>query len=442
MTERDDSAVARSARRKVLRRLLPLLLAMYVVAYLDRANAGFAKLQMQEKLQFTDSVFGLGLGLFFIGYLILEIPGALLVEHWSARKWFARILVTWGACSMAMALVRTPEQFYLARFLLGLAEAGFFPGVIVYFTHWFPRRERATAMAWMFLAVPGSMALGAPVSALLLGETWFGLDGWQLVFLVEGAPAVLLGIAIPFLLPDRPRDANWLTAEERDWLVCTLDDERRDTVQAGNATLGHALRQTNVWLLALGILTVNIGGYGVIFWLSTLVKGLLKQVEMDSSNTATLLWTGLVFFCGMIGILAAGWSSDRHGERKWHCVAGLLGAGAFFSLAAVPGQPWAMVMLWLCIAGFASAFWIPPYWVLPTLAMTSSAAAVSIGVINICANTGGYIGNHLTGYLRDAGLTDAENLAMFAGCYATGGLILAFIRVTPHASQPLETTAT
>src|SRR6476659_7087766 len=196
----DADAVARSVRRKVALRTLPLLFAMYVVAYLDRANAGFAKLRMQDELQFSDPVFGLGFGLFFVGYLVLEIPGALLVERWSARKWFARILVSWGFCSMAMALVRTPTQFYLARFLLGLAEAGFFPGVIVYFTHWFPRPDRARAMTGMLVGIPISLSLGARVSGWLLEQHWYGLKGWQWVFVVEGLPAVLLGVAVPFLL--------------------------------------------------------------------------------------------------------------------------------------------------------------------------------------------------------------------------------------------------
>src|SRR5947209_20152122 len=180
-------------RRKVACRILPLIFVLYVIAYLDRANVGFAKLRMQEALQWSDDVFGWGFGIFFVGYIFLEIPGALLVEHWSARKWFTRILITWGICSMAMAWVQTPLQFYLARFCLGLAEAGFFPGVIVYFTHWFPRAERARAMAGMVLGIPLSLALGSQASGWLMEHSWFGVDGWQWMFLFEGVPAVLLG---------------------------------------------------------------------------------------------------------------------------------------------------------------------------------------------------------------------------------------------------------
>src|SRR5205085_1241583 len=199
-------------------------------------NISFAKLQMQEVLPFGDDVFGVGFAIFFVGYLLLEIPGALLVEHWSARKWFTRILITWGLCSMGMALVRTPWQFYLARFLLGLAEAGFFPGVIVYLTHWFPRAERGRALAGLVLAVPVSLALGAWASGELLAVRWFGLAGWQWVFLAEGLPAVVLGAAVPFLLTDRPWQAKWLAPVERAWLEDTLAAERRESAAAGGFT--------------------------------------------------------------------------------------------------------------------------------------------------------------------------------------------------------------
>src|SRR4051794_31888532 len=216
----------RRVRRKVLRRIIPLLLLLYVVSYLDRANAGFAKLQMEDRLGFGAEVFGLGLGLFYVGYLLLEIPGALIVEHWSARKWFSRILLTWGVCSMGFALVRSPWQFYLARFLLGLAEAGFFPGIIVYFSHWFPRADRGRALAGLILGVPLSQALGAWVTQQILQVTWFDLAGWQWVFLLEGFPALVLGVAVLYLMTDRPRQASWLTPAEADWLEESLAAER------------------------------------------------------------------------------------------------------------------------------------------------------------------------------------------------------------------------
>src|SRR5688572_2887724 len=219
------SVDAARLRRKVAWRILPLVFLLYIVAYLDRANVGFAKLRMASDLQFSDAVYGLGFGIFFIGYLLLEIPGALLVERWSARKWFARILITWGFCSALTAFVKTPMQFYIARFLLGVAEAGFFPGIIVYFTHWFVSRDRARALSGLVMAVPFSLALGAPVSGLLLNVQWLDLHGWQWMFLLESLPAIALGIVTLCYMTDRPRDAKWLQPKERAWLQGELDAE-------------------------------------------------------------------------------------------------------------------------------------------------------------------------------------------------------------------------
>lgn len=436
-----EDALAASVRWKVRCRILPLLLLMYVVAYLDRANLGFVKREIGAALGFTDAIYGWGVGLFFAGYLLLEIPGALLVEHWSARKWFARIMITWGLCSMATALVSTPGEFYLVRLLLGLAEAGFYPGVIVYFTHWFPRKERAVAMAGMLLAVPGSLAFGALLSAGLLELDWFGLAGWQWVFLVEGGPAVLLGIAIPFLLPDRPRHARWLTPAEQEYLVRTLDAERREEASTSPISFRAVFRKPTVWHLAAVIFVTNLGGYGLVFWLTELVKGRLADTGQATDTMAVLLWTMPVFLCGIPAVVLAGWSSDRTGDRKWHCFAGQVGAGTFLALAAIPGQPWAMVFGWLCGAGFWAYFWITPYWVLPTLVMTSSVAAVAIAVINICANVAGLVGQGAFGEMRDAGLSNATFLLIIAGCYVGGGVTVALLRVPRHrpAAAPVET---
>ncbi len=431
-----DPHTERSARRKIALRLLPLLFLLYVIAYLDRANVGFAKLRMQKDLEFSETVFGVGVALFFVGYLFLEIPGALLVEHWSARKWFARILVSWGFCSMAMALVETPTQFYVARFLLGLAEAGFFPGVIVYFTHWFPRKDRARAMSVMLLGVPLSLAFGARVSAILLEQNWLALKGWQWVFLIEGAPAVLLGIAVPFLLTDRPKQAKWLTPAERDWLESTLEAERNETAATGTVTLKQALKTRNVWMLALALLATNMGGYVFVYWLATVVEGLLGAAGRSANSTNVLDWTGFVYLCGFFGVLISGWSSDRTGDRKGHCIAGQLGAGLFLTLAVIPGQPWLVVFGWLCLTGFFAMFWFTPFWVLPTMTLTSSAAAVSIGVINMCGNLAGGIGSPVVGAIKDAGGGDQTAMAFVAVCFALGAVFVVLVRVPRRTSPP------
>lgn len=410
-------------RRKVMWRILPFVFLIYIVAYLDRANVGFAKLAMADDLKFSEAVFGFGFGIFFIGYLILEIPGALLVERWSARKWFARILISWGFISSLTALVETPMQFYVARFLLGVAEAGFFPGIIVYFTHWFASRDRGRALSGLVMAVPFSLALGAPVSALLLKVNWLGLAGWKWMFILEGLPAVLLGVMTLFYLTDRPRDAKWLTAEERNHLTAELEAEARVKEAKGRVSVWHTLRLRNVWLLSLGIFATNTGGYGLTFWLPTTVKNL-----SGGSTSDALLYSGIFYACGLFSVFLAGQSSDRTGDRKWHCVAGQVLTALFLIGSTLPSQPFWIVMGWLCLTGFAAFSWPSPFWALPTATLTTSAAAVSIGFINMAANLAGYLGNYNIGWLRTHGYSERACLVLLAGCYLLGGVLVSFVR--------------
>ena len=411
-------------RRKVAWRVLPLVFLLYIVAYLDRANVSFAKLAMAAELKFSEEVFGLGFGIFFLGYLTLEIPGALLVERWSARKWFARILISWGFVSALTAFVRTPVQFYVARFLLGVAEAGFFPGIIVYLTHWFSGGDRARALSGLVMAVPFSLALGAPVSSLLLRVNWLDLAGWQWLFLLEGLPAVILGVATLFMLTDRPREALWLTPRQRDWLEELLHAEAQAKKRAGDTTVWQALRLPNVWLLALGIFAANTGGYAFVFWLPTAVQGMSAG---PISNA--LWWSGLVYACGLVSVFLSGRSSDRTGDRKWHCAAGLGFAAVFLAGSTIPGQPVWLVMVWLCLTGFAGYFWPSPFWVLPTQTLTASTAAVSIGFINTLANLAGYFGNHYVGWLKTNGFGERTCLLVLAACYLAGSLLVSLVRV-------------
>jgi ACS family tartrate transporter-like MFS transporter len=424
-------------RRKVAWRVLPLVFLLYIVAYLDRANASFAKLRMATDLQFSEKVFGFGFGIFFIGYLILEIPGALLVERWSARKWFARILISWGIISTLTAFVRTPGQFYLARFLLGVAEAGFFPGIIVYLTHWFASSDRARAMSGLIMAVPFSLAIGAPVSGALMKVNWLGLAGWKWMFILEGLPAVVLGVITLFYLTDRPRHARWLSAEERDYLEETLAAEARAKDAGGKVSIRQVLRSPAVWLLALGIFATNTGGYALTFWLPSTVKSL----SGDSNDMLTLVYIGLYYTCGLLSVWASGQSSDRTGDRKWHCVGGQVATALFLAGSAIPHQPFPLVMGWLCLTGLAAFFWPTPFWALPTLTLTASAAAVSIGLINMCANLAGHVGNSAMGLLKDSGASDQICLLFLAGCYLLGGVLIGLIRVTqPHRSSTPSTT--
>lgn len=476
----------RAVYRKIFWRIVPLLFVLYIVAYLDRANVSFAKLDMEKKLPFLSAeVYGWGVALFYVGYLLLEIPGALIVEHWSARLWFARILVTWGLCSMGMALVTTEWQFYLARFLLGLAEAGFYPGVIVYLTHWFPRAERGRALAGLILAVPLSQAAGAWVTSLILEVRGLGFDGWQWVFLLEGAPAVLLGVAVLFLLADRPRHATWLTPAERDWLEATLQAERDRSnlgaavpvqaavpatapvtdaarpsggitsvptaavpgsapgaiapsdaaAPAASMTVAQALAMPTVWLLALGIFATNLGGYGLIFWLPTTIKNLLLQLDRPAETTNVLAWSAICWAFGMAGAWLAGYSSDRTGERKWHCIAGQVLTGVMLVLSSLPGLSWPLVFFALCGACFFAFVWPPPFWVLPTQVLSASAAAVAVGIINIAANVAGIVSPIVVAALRKAEFDEQTCLQVLAACYVLGGVCIACLSLPASAPR-------
>ena len=426
-----DSA---ALRRKVAWRVLPLVFIIYIVAYLDRANVGFAKLRMAGDLKFSEQVFGLGIGVFFIGYLILEIPGALLVERWSARKWFARILLSWGFVSALTAFVTTPVQFYIARFALGVAEAGFFPGIIVFFTHWFASGDRARALSGLIMAVPFSLALGAPVSALLLDVHWLGLTGWKWLFILEGLPGVVLGVVTLCCMTDRPRHAQWLTPAERDHLEGVLAAEALAKDATGKITVRQALRLPNVWLLALGIFAINTGGYALVFWLPTMLKNL-----SGGSDGAALGFSALFYMCGLLGVFVSGRSSDRTGDRKWHCVASLGATALLLAGCAIPGQPFALTMGWFCLTGIAAYFWMSPFWALPTLTLTAAAAAVSIGFINMFANLAGYLGNHTTGWLKNHGFGESAILLFFAGCYLLGGILVSRVKVPRLTAAPALT---
>jgi ACS family tartrate transporter-like MFS transporter len=424
-------------------RIVPLIFVLYLIAYLDRANVAFVETEMREGLSLSPSVFGMGVGFFYVGYLLLEVPGALIVEHWSARKWFSRILVTWGLCSMGLALVRSAWQFYLARFLLGLSEAGFFPGIIVYFTHWFPRADRGRALAGMILGAPLSQALGAWLTQQILQQrmilqlTGIELAGWQWVFILEGLPAVLLGVAVLFLMADRPRQARWLSPAEAQWLEETLAAERREVAAAG-VTMRQVLRQPVVWLLALGILAANTGGYALGFWIKDAFRTLLTETRGPEAAGEALSWIGLYYVCGLVGIWVAGQSSDRRGERKWHCAAGQVLTACCLAASLTPGQPWAGVFFWLCLTGLFAYFWPPPFWVLPTQVLTASAAAVAIGFINICANVAGIIGPPAVGWMKEAHFDVRSCLLFSVACYAGGGVIIALLRLPPTGKAPNE----
>ncbi|HEV3025923.1 MAG TPA: MFS transporter [Planctomycetota bacterium] len=418
-------------RKKIAWRILPFVFLLYMIAYLDRANVAFVKLSMTADLRFSEGVFGLGAGIFFIGYLALEIPGALLVERKSARKWFSRILVSWGFCTMLGAFVRTPVQFYATRFLLGVAEAGFFPGLIVYFTHWFTGRERARALSVMIMAIPVGLTLAGPLSGLILRLGWLGMAGWRWVFILEGLPAIALGIATIFYLTDRPKDATWLEPQERAWISAELEKESELKKSVGSLSVGQALRHRNVWLLALALSAANAGSQGFNFWLPTTIGN-----ASDLTPSGASMWTTLPYALSIGVMYLSGRSSDHKRERRMHAGTGMACTAVFLGLSVIPGQSFAMVMFWLCLTAAANSFWPSPFWVLPTVSLTASAAAAAVGLINSIGNLGGFFGPAIFGGLRTTGLSHNASLIFLASCYLLAAALVLAVRVRPETDPP------
>src|SRR5438477_2665749 len=302
-----------SARTRIARRLLPFLFLLYIANYLDRTNIAYAKLGMKGDLSLTDSVFGTASGIFFIGYFALQVPGALLVERWSARLLLGITLITWGCLTTLTGFVRTPVQLYGARFLLGAAEAGFFPGVIVYLSHWFIYEDRAKAVARFMSAIPIGFIVGGPLAGVILGVRWLDTPGWRWLFLLEGIPAVFLGIATWFVLPDRPNEAHWLSSNEREWITSRLGEERRIKSHADEMSIWQALRHPPVLILTAGLFFTYTGGYAFWFWEPTMLQ------RFTSWSVLKVTWFAVpIFGAGLIGMLLLGSSSDRTGERRWH----------------------------------------------------------------------------------------------------------------------------
>src|SRR4051812_46504619 len=302
-----------SARSRIAWRLLPFLFLLYVANYLDRTNIAYATLGMKGDLGMTDSVFGTASGIFFIGYFALQIPGALLVERWSARRLLALTLITWGALTTLTAFVQTPMQLYGARFLLGAAEAGFFPGVIVYLSHWFIYQDRAKAVARFMSAIPIGFIIGGWIASAILGVHWLGTTGWRWLFLLEGIPAILLGFVTLFWLPNWPNEAQWLPSVEREWITSRLSEERRAKANVEQMTVWQALRHPPVLMLTVALFFTYTGGYAFWIWEPTMLQ------RFTGWSVVRVGWIGTIIFgAGLVGMLALGWSSDRSGERRWH----------------------------------------------------------------------------------------------------------------------------
>lgn len=422
------------ARHKAYWRLLPILFLAYVIAFIDRANVAFASLTMAEDLPgFDSAVIGMGAGIFFLGYFLLEIPGSLIVERWSARLWISRIMITWGFMAALTAFIGhhlgisrwcvevinasfgaklgvTEFQFYAVRFLLGLAEAGFFPGVVVFLTHWFPAQDRARALALFFMATPVAQVIGPVLSGYLVtygsnikldgaivGQhpLLWGLEGWQWVYILWGLPAVGLGVIVLLLLPDKPHHARWLTPDERTALETEL---ARDKPKAkASLSLWQGLRHPKVLALALAYFCTVTGSYGIVFFMPRILK---DWYALDYGKLGWL--TTLPALMALAGQLFVGWSSDRMKERRWHTVLPILiGAAAIAIAPSTKGHLWLSIACFMLALGGLKAY-LPAFWTMPYLFLTSSAAAASIGLINSVGNLGGQVGPTVIGQVHVA----------------------------------------
>ena len=404
--------------KKIAWRILPLILVAYCIAYLDRANIAVAALTMNKDLGFSAFTYGLGAGIFFLGYFIFEVPSNLILERVGARRWIARIMFTWGILSAACAFVTGPTSFIVVRFLLGVAEAGFFPGVMLYFTYWFPARFRGRITAMLFLAGPTANALSNVAGGALLEMNGvLGLRGWQWVFISEAAPAVILSFVVLRKMIDRPSDANWLEPDERQWLEKELDGERAEVEARGRLTLGKALMDSRVVALSTIYFLSVTAGYGTTFFLPQIVKGL------GLSNFMTGLASAIPYLIGMIALLLWGWSSDRRGERRWHLIAASVTAAIGFSLAGVAGNSfWSLPAICLAVIGIYGTR--PTFWPLPSIFLSGTAAAGGIALINSIGNLGGYVGPSIVGWIKDS--TNSFEMALYflAACsLALGALV-------------------
>jgi len=421
MVQTAGDAEAR-AFAKAVRRLIPLMMAMFVVSYLDRVNVGFAALTMNTDLGFSAEIYGWAAGILFIGYFLFEVPSNLVLARVGARIWICRIMVTWGLISAATAFVTGPTSFFIIRFLLGAAEAGFFPGMILYLGYWFPLAMRARYTALFITAVPISTALGAPVSALIL-ETHglLGLAGWQWLFLVEGIPACILGIVVFFVLPDGPQDAKWLEPDEKRAIAERLAADHAIHDETSRDGLWPALRDPRVLLLGLIYFGLVVGLYGIGLWLPQIIRA------MGYSTGEVGLILVIPYGLAAIGMLLWGRHSDHSGERTLHVVASAaIGALGLVASVHAGSNVLAIAAVTVAAVGIYSA--LGPFWAIPPLFLRGTAAAAGIALINSIGNLGGFVGPFLVGWTREATGSFSAGFEALAGMVAAAGLLTLALR--------------
>jgi len=419
--EGQTGATPDAVLRKVTWRLIPFMMLLYFVAYLDRVNIGFAALTMNADLGFTATVFGTGAGIFFLGYVLFEVPSNIALEKFGARRWIARIMFTWGVISCGMAFIGGEVSFYIARFMLGAAEAGFFPGMILYLTYWFPASQRARIIGTFFIAVPFSNVIGAPLSTTLMGIEGLGLHGWQWMFLLEGAPAILLAFVVLGYLTDRPADARWLTEAEKKVLNAALAADQRPSHAPVARTLKQGLLNPHIWLFGAIYFGITVGIYGLGFWLPQILQsfgdlsrgeiGLMAAVPYAIASAVMFLWSR---------------HSDKTRERVWHVAIPAFAAGAGFIASALLLSTPLLAFVGLIVAASGVFAVVPAFWTMPLSVLGGAAAAGGIALVNSIGNLGGYLGPFIVGYFRDASQSYTTGLLAMGGFIIMTGLLALF----------------
>lgn len=412
--------------RRIISRLIPFLCLLFIVNYLDRTNVAMAKLRMLSDTGMDDAAYGLGAGLFFIGYFIFEVPSNLLLERIGARRWIARIMVTWGAVSAAMMFVQGPISFYVMRFLLGVAEAGFFPGIVLYLTYWVPSDKRAKVLAAFLTSTALSGVIGSPLAgALMKLEGVAGLHGWQWLFLLEGLAPVALGFVVLLVLPDKPADARWLTTAEKAWIEAELHRDASEAQHHTVAQLGHALRDARLWLLSAIYFLLIMGLYGFVYWSPTIVKQAMEygQGTPEASDLAVGIWSALPFTVAAVSMVLIGEHSDRRGEHRWHvtCCA-MLAAGGVALLTRCHEVVTVLPVLSLAAVGIFGS--LGPFWALATRFLRGSAAAGGIAIVNSIGALAGFVAPWLIGLAKRSTGSYANGLMVVSASLVCGGLLV------------------
>jgi len=427
----DSDAIEKSAMRKIYLRLLPFAVFAYILAYIDRINISFAALTMRDDLNMSASAFGFAAGMFFWGYFIFEVPSNLILERVGARVWIARIMISWGLVAGLTALVVDTTSFVVVRFLLGVCEAGFFPGLLLYFTYWFPSHHHARIVSGFMIGLPIAVAIGAPVSTALLNlDGLFGLRGWQVMYIAEAIPTVLLGVLTFFLLTDRPEQAKFLTSEERDWLAVKLTVERKAKEAVRTFTLWQALRDPKVLLLSVNYFGIVTASLGMLIFIPQIIDSL------GHFSTMTIGWLTMIpYLCGVIAMVAGGRMSDRMNERRWHLLAACMFAAGGLVLAGMTmGTWWALAGMSIAAMGFYGSK--GPFFAMPPMFLSGTGLAAGIAWINSLGNLGGFFGPWYVGLMKDWTASYSGGLYGLALTALVSAFVCAFFLHIPSGTAP------